>query len=135
MAPGTPLRVLSDTITVRVDPEETGGAFAVLEEVTPPGAGVPPHVHDRTDETFVVLDGEAEFSCGARTIRGGRGTVVFVPRGTPHAFRNAGKTPLRQIVTLTPPDFVRFFQAVHDAAASDPAAVMALAQGHDIRFV
>ena len=135
MAPGTPLRVLSDTSSLLVGPYGTGVALALLDEVTPPGARLRPHVHDHTDETFVVLDGEAEFSCGARTIRGGRGTVVFVPRGTPHAFRNAGKTPLRQIVTLTPPDFVRFFQAVHDAAASDPAAVMALAQGHDIRFV
>lgn len=45
-----------DVVTIKLTGQETGGAFALLETVTPPGAGPPPHVHHREDETFYVLE-------------------------------------------------------------------------------
>jgi mannose-6-phosphate isomerase-like protein (cupin superfamily) len=46
------------------------------------------HVHDDTDEFFLVLDGELHISLrepgGERTVRLPRGTVFTVPRGTAH---------------------------------------------------
>ncbi|MFC0864550.1 cupin domain-containing protein [Sphaerimonospora cavernae] len=46
------------------------------------------HVHDDTDEFFLVLDGELHISLrepgGERTVRLPRGAVFTVPRGTEH---------------------------------------------------
>ncbi|MFF7729457.1 cupin domain-containing protein [Streptomyces sp. NPDC008001] len=46
------------------------------------------HVHDATDEFFLVLDGELSISlrepAGERTVRLPRGSVFTVPRGTEH---------------------------------------------------
>ncbi|MFE3739294.1 cupin domain-containing protein [Streptomyces sp. NPDC059096] len=46
------------------------------------------HVHDDTDEFFLVLDGELRISLrepdGERTVRLPRGTAFTVPRGTEH---------------------------------------------------
>ncbi|MDI5962808.1 cupin domain-containing protein [Streptantibioticus silvisoli] len=46
------------------------------------------HVHDDTDEFFLVLDGALRISlrepAGERTVRLARGDVFTVPRGTPH---------------------------------------------------
>ncbi|WP_406340922.1 cupin domain-containing protein [Streptomyces sp. NBC_00648] len=46
------------------------------------------HVHDHTDEFFLVLDGELDISLreadGARTVTLATGSVFTVPRGTEH---------------------------------------------------
>ncbi|WP_424887261.1 cupin domain-containing protein [Streptomyces sp. XH2] len=46
------------------------------------------HVHDETDEFFLVLEGELNISlrepAGERTVRLPQGTVFTVPRGTEH---------------------------------------------------
>ncbi|MFE0700370.1 cupin domain-containing protein [Streptomyces sp. NPDC058872] len=46
------------------------------------------HVHDHTDEFFLVLDGELDISlrepAGERTVTLSRGSVFTVPRGTEH---------------------------------------------------
>ncbi|MET9929794.1 MULTISPECIES: cupin domain-containing protein [unclassified Streptomyces] len=46
------------------------------------------HVHDDTDEFFLVLDGELSIAlrepAGERTVRLPRGSVFTVPRGTEH---------------------------------------------------
>jgi mannose-6-phosphate isomerase-like protein (cupin superfamily) len=46
------------------------------------------HVHDHTDEFFLVLDGELRISlrepAGERTVRLPRGAVFTVPRGVEH---------------------------------------------------
>ncbi|BCJ67349.1 cupin domain-containing protein [Polymorphospora rubra] len=46
------------------------------------------HVHDDTDEFFLVLDGELHISlrepAGERTVRLPRGAVFTVPKGTEH---------------------------------------------------
>ncbi|GAA3929703.1 cupin domain-containing protein [Actinomadura viridis] len=46
------------------------------------------HVHDDTDEFFLILDGELHISLrepsGERTVRLPRGSVFTVPRGTEH---------------------------------------------------
>ena len=57
---GTPLYVLGEKITCKVTSEETGGAYSIIEEVSPPGGGPPQHVHDGTDELFYILECECE---------------------------------------------------------------------------
>ena len=81
--------------TSKVVSEDTGGAFALAEAITPPEGGPPPHVHHREDEAFYVLEGELEFMTEDGTIRAGAGSFVHVPKGTLHTYKNVGMTSAR----------------------------------------
>ena len=50
----------------------------------------------------------------------GKGATVFIPRGTPHTFRNDGAAPGRLLVTMTPGGFEGFFLAVEAEGLSPP---------------
>ncbi len=94
--------------TILATGEETAGRYAAVE-VTVPQNGPPPHTHTREDECFYVLDGELEFLLGGRTQRAGPGTLVHAPRNIEHTFWNAGRTPARALVWITPAGLERFF--------------------------
>ncbi|MBW3629231.1 MAG: quercetin 2,3-dioxygenase [Gemmatimonadetes bacterium] len=115
---GTPLWIMGDQITIKITAEQTGGAFAVWENTTPPGAGSPPHIHNREDEAFHVLEGTFEFMLEGRLERAGPGTLVYVPRGVPHMFRNVSDAPARALVWVTPGGFERFFLEVGRPASA-----------------
>ena len=55
------LWVMGVLVTYKIPSHRTGGAYALFEVATPPGAGPPPHIHHREDEVFYVLEGEYEF--------------------------------------------------------------------------
>jgi quercetin dioxygenase-like cupin family protein len=75
---------------IKLSSEKTGGQYEIIESTAPPGFATPPHVHQRMDQSFYVLEGEIDFQLGDRTLTGGPGTFDFVPRGTPHTFGNSG---------------------------------------------
>ena len=82
-----------DIYSTKLTGHQTGGQIGLVEATVPPGGGPAPHVHERTDETFYVVNGELEFLDGDKTFTASDGDVVFLPRGTVHRFRNPG--PLR----------------------------------------
>jgi mannose-6-phosphate isomerase-like protein (cupin superfamily) len=49
-----------------------------------------PHRHDRHDLFVVILRGHGAMRLGAEERPVGEGSILYVPRGTPHAFRNGG---------------------------------------------
>jgi quercetin dioxygenase-like cupin family protein len=108
----------------RATGEQTGGALGLIEHSVPPGADSPWHVHHNEDESFYVIEGEIEFIVGEdhQHITAGPGTFVFGPRNIPHGFRNAGSTPARMLLQVTPAGFEQFALALaHPADGSTPA--------------
>ena len=101
-----------DRVTFRLTGAETGGKYTAFLVETPPGSGPPPHVHDREDEWFQVLEGEVEFFSGGQWSRVEAGSSVFAPKGSLHAFRNVGTTMLRQLIHTAPSGFEDFFAAM-----------------------
>src|SRR3712207_5997964 len=85
------LWVLGELLTYKIPSYRTGGAYALFEVTTEPGAGPPPHIHHREDEAFYVLAGEYAFSNGEETIRVSAGSLIYVPRGNLHAHKNVGE--------------------------------------------
>src|SRR5205823_11389919 len=55
-----------DIYSTRLTGQQTGGQIGLVEATVPPGGGPAPHVHERTDETFYVVNGEPEFLDGDR---------------------------------------------------------------------
>lgn len=96
-----PYWVMGGVIDVKLDAERTGGAFTLLEIVNPPGGGVPPHVHERDDETVVLVEGELTALIEGETTQMAPGDVVFVKRGVTHAFF-AGDSGARAVAITSP---------------------------------
>ena len=64
-----------------------------------------------------MLDGEFEFLTGEDTVRTGAGSLIYVPRGTLHAFSNVGDGPGRMLNCQTPGGLhERFFEEIGDEA-------------------
>lgn len=64
---------------------------------------VDPHLHERSDETVYVLEGEGDLLLDREWRHVSAGTLVHVPMGVAHAFVN--RHPERTVVlsTFTPP--------------------------------
>lgn len=76
---------------------------SVWELTVPAGGDVPIHSHSAQDETHCITEGEFQFLCGEEKMTAGPGAFVFVSKGLPHAFRNAGQDQGRMIVVNAPP--------------------------------
>jgi mannose-6-phosphate isomerase-like protein (cupin superfamily) len=66
------------------------GPYSVTEDVTPPGGGATPHIHDGENEMFYVLEGEYEFRYDDRLFKATKDSLVIPPREIPHSFKNTG---------------------------------------------
>jgi quercetin dioxygenase-like cupin family protein len=134
-----------------------GGRPAVastFEVVVPAGFDVGAHVHRAGQELFYVLEGELdllafdpvvrsedwhawESSSGQRYLRGGPGSLLFIPPGCPHAFSNPSLAPARVLFQAAPSgheDYLDELAALLREARGkpDPAAVAELRRRYDI---
>lgn len=131
-----------------------GAVMSTFEVVVPPGFDVGAHMHRRSQEFFYVLEGELdllafepkertdrwhdwESTAGDRVIRAGEGSCMFVPPGTPHAFRNATDKPARMLFQSHPaPDHELYFEEIVDiwrtGRTVDADAVRKLRDRYDI---
>jgi mannose-6-phosphate isomerase-like protein (cupin superfamily) len=133
-----PLRAFGEEVEILLSGAQTAGRYSMWHESTPPGGGPPPHLHQHQDEWFYVLEGSAEFLLdGWKPLA--PGGAVFVPRGTPHTFRNSGTTPLKMLIQMSPSGFETFFASSAEefakATGPDMERVMAISAQHGIQFV
>jgi quercetin dioxygenase-like cupin family protein len=136
---GKVIRAFGDEVTVHLGTQETGGKFTMFTDVTPPGGGPPPHYHANEDEWFFPLEGRIEFYREGAWTEVPLGTVVFLPRGTVHAFRNPGQKPLRMLVHTAPSGFETFFSRCAEEFAKpgppDMKRIVEISAEHGIFFV
>ena len=81
-------------MNVMIAAARTGGTCSVLIAELEPGEGPPPHLH---------RDHDAAPS-----------TLVFVPRGTTHSFKNIGASTARLLEWTVPGDNEPYFRAVYE---------------------
>jgi oxalate decarboxylase/phosphoglucose isomerase-like protein (cupin superfamily) len=140
--------------TLKVSKGDTALASA-LEILVPPGFDVGAHVHTAAQEFFYVLDGELDLLAfepetrsagdwhewlspsGRRFLRGGTGSLMFVPAGCPHAFSNPTSRPARMLFLVAPSgheDYLKELASLLQAARGrpDPAEVAELRRRYDI---
>lgn len=131
-------RCFVEGLTCRISSASTGGAYCAFEVVTPPGDGVPLHVHSGEDEVYYILEGEYEIRCGGSVFTVDAGAMAVLPRNVPHAFRNVGKTPSRTLTIFIPGGFDVFVQELNNLAgidASDQVKRDAIRRKYGIRMV
>jgi len=110
---GKKLNVLGIPMVIRVHGRETNGIVSAVESHDVPGGGPPPHIHEREDETFQILEGDYEWTVGDRKFIAKRGDTVFAPRGILHTYRYLGQTSGRLMCIITPSGFEGFFEEIN----------------------
>jgi quercetin dioxygenase-like cupin family protein len=70
---------------------------------TPEFEGVDPHIHEDLVDTFLVLEGQADFVVGDEVRRAGPGSFLAAPPGARHGFSNPGSDTLL-VLNLHAPD-------------------------------
>lgn len=97
--------LLGDIYTILVTGEESNGRYAWAKAVIAPGNGVPPHFHTREDEAFYILEGQLDFMVEGRDVQVSPGTVLHVPLGVIHAFKNNSGKLAKFLVQTIPSGF------------------------------
>ena len=120
-AEGKRMNVLGHTAVVKLGRDETNGDYYVFEVVSPPGLGIPPHVHQHEDEVIFVVEGEYAIVLGAEVFTAKAGATLHFPRGTPHGFQNVGATTGKTLWHVTPgANFEPFFDELGALPAGPP---------------
>jgi quercetin dioxygenase-like cupin family protein len=124
-------------VQFKIDGEDVGGAFSVVEHPFDVGALVPPHVHHLEDEISIVIEGRIGFRSEDKETVLSQGGYIVKPRGEVHAMWNAGDVPARMVEIISPAGFERFFRelaGMNAAGIPDPADVAALAARYELPF-
>jgi mannose-6-phosphate isomerase-like protein (cupin superfamily) len=110
-----------DLVIVHVSGVETDGRFCLLEFVQPPGEWTPLHVHNRSDQTHYVLEGELALYLPGESVVVGPGECSYGPMNVPHTENVTSDDPARVLVLNSPAGFDEFV-----AAAGQPATELTL---------
>jgi uncharacterized cupin superfamily protein len=94
---------------ILVGAEQSSGAFWLGTFLVNPGRLSWLHVHHSADEQFYVLEGVVSMWMDGAWHDVQPGSLGVVPRGTPHAYANRTKQPMRFLNSGNPAGFERFF--------------------------
>ena len=98
------------TVRFLASSEDTQAAWSLVEVIEMPGYKTNLHRHNHTDEAFYVLEGELTTRINDTISEYPAGSYILIPRGTPHAQGNRGRTPTKILLTMTPGGFERSFK-------------------------
>lgn len=131
------------------------GLTSTFEIRVPAGYDVGAHVHTKGEELFFVLEGTLDLLAfepvkrekgdwhdwvsptGQRYMRGGPGSLLFVPAGIPHAFANLSGGPAKMLFQAAPSGHEDYFEELAELLKSsngppDPEKLRAIRARHDI---
>ncbi len=133
---GENLSVLGATVRFLCEGRDTAGAFSLMMNEVPFGAGPPPHRHDWA-EAYYVVSGAIRFVIEQDEVLAEAGTFIYAPANTLHSFAGASPdTPAQMLVFDAPAHMGDFFRAV-DQTVKDPShypMVPQLGAAHGIHF-
>ena len=100
---------------------QTNGHWSMIEYTLPASRpGPSPHYHKKTQEMFYVLQGTLQFLLNERTIDAPAGTLVVVPEGAIHTFKNVSDSPVKFQVWFSPGGLEQYFIDVQELIKQEP---------------
>ncbi|KAB1139650.1 cupin domain-containing protein [Streptomyces luteolifulvus] len=138
-----------------------GGSDAItstFEVIVPPGYDVGAHYHTHGEELFYVVSGQVELFAfepairskthwsmwvsrdGRSPLHAGPGSLMHVPAGCPHAFRNTTDEPAVMLFQAAPAGHEDYFEELAKLMAGsrgqlDPDEVAKLRLRHDVHQI
>jgi quercetin dioxygenase-like cupin family protein len=139
-----------------------GGAEALtstFEVVVPPGFDVGAHYHTHGEELFYVVSGEMQIFAfeplrrtgeghwsawqsrdGRSVMEAGAGSLMHVPNGCPHAFRNVSDQPAVMLFQAAPAGHEDYFEELAELLVEtngrpDSEALAVLRRRHDVHQI
>ncbi|GAB7524561.1 hypothetical protein PBS_35480 [Paraburkholderia sp. 2C] len=97
--------------------EQGGGALSIILVSHRPGEGPPDHLHRSQEECIFIVDGTYEVAIDGATRVVGGGTLLFIPRGVTHRFKNIGTTVGHMLDWSLPGGQDKYFKAISDLMA------------------
>ena len=107
------------TAELKLEGDQSGGDWAVVELRVRAGDEPPLHTHTREDENVYVLDGAITAYVGDQQVEVGAGSYAALPNNLRHGFTVRGDAA-RLLVTLQPAGAEHFF-VPRDESDADPA--------------
>lgn len=135
---GTPLGTSGRARLKVLNEPGDGTGYALIEGSHPSGEPrIRDHVHLRHEESFVVLEGQYQVRLGQDIVVADAGDYVFIPRGTPHTYRNAGTNDARLLNIMSPSDGVQLLAELGALAGMkvDEALLAEIHSRYDARLV
>lgn len=115
---GEYISVVGDTYRLVITGEQTGGTFAIIDMVVPPGGGPGPHAHAEFQETFFIIEGEIVVRSEAGSYTARKGSLVTIPLGgVVHQFKNESDKVAHLLCLVVPAGMERFFREVGQPVA------------------
>ncbi|HEV2093200.1 MAG TPA: cupin domain-containing protein [Rubrobacter sp.] len=111
--------------------EQTGGEYALTEQLLSKGQATPLHSRPEDAETFCVLEGEVTFYLeDGQLLAASSGAVVHVPKGAARAYRADSESA--RVLNITTPQHESFFRAAGEPAQARtlPPQAPRHGQGH-----
>ena len=90
-----------EQLCIRVHGTQVNGRYAIMENIAAPGTATPMHFHAE-DEIFHVLEGTVTFSIDGDVFNASVGSIVVIPAGAHHAWRNRSNAPIRMWTFFSP---------------------------------
>ncbi len=118
--------------------EMSDGAFAQFLHVSPPGTGVPMHIHHAEPESMYVIEGEVVARLGDTDVTCRAGDALMMPQGVRHGWRVSGDAPaqLHFTVHLVPDtDWETMFRGLVGLAPTDFEQIKTLCAVNRIEFL
>jgi quercetin dioxygenase-like cupin family protein len=104
---------------LKLEGEQSGGDWAVVEWRVRRGDEPPLHVHTREDETVYLLDGAITAYVGGQEIDVEAGSYAALPKNVPHTLAVRGDDA--RLLVIEEPAGVEYFLVPRDDSDTDPA--------------
>ncbi|MDD7886202.1 cupin domain-containing protein [Flavivirga sp. 57AJ16] len=119
---GNELNINEMILNFKITSNETNDQLGIYKITLPPKSiGAKLHYHRFMDETFMVTEGIVTIEAGTEEYKGDVGTIVYVPRLTPHAFRNDTNKPASITLIFNPAQKREgFFKGLYETLNETP---------------
>jgi quercetin dioxygenase-like cupin family protein len=108
-AEGTPIQVLGDKVTIKLESSGSPHGLAIVVVDVPPGSGTPCVTHAKEEEIYFLLEGELLMHAPEVRHHLHAGDMVHLPPMTPHGYRNPSERPARFLSWTVGGPMDRFF--------------------------
>ncbi|HAS42032.1 MAG TPA: cupin domain-containing protein [Microscillaceae bacterium] len=110
------------SLTLKVTSDLSNDQLGLYEiTLAPQAIGAKLHYHRFMDETFIVNEGVLTIQAGQDTHKAAPGTVVYVPRFTPHGFRNDTDQEVKLTLLFNPAQKrENFFRGLYQTLSEQP---------------